>query len=389
MQRFCVSFFNAFVTAALAAVLCALAFRLTNSRPAAFAAALMYGLATFGLAHARTYFSEPLATLCVFSALTLLYLGLRKGSMAQLIAGGALAGFSVLVRVDSVITIPWLLLYLGWALWRPDSAERLTIRRRVILGVSFLIPMGICALILLSLNFYRYGSIFETGYSDQTEGVKFGTPLLVGLQGLLFSVGRGLIYFSPPLILCLWAFPSLWKIERRLTLTIALLVSTVLCFHAKWINWSGAWCWGPRHIYLIHVFLALPIAAWLAEHAQSSARRIAFYVLCIIGFAVQIYGCSQDFIDFYHTMFRTPGQPPSFYALYSDAEEPWHQPYYIVVQRHPDGATEPMSMRWLGAPVNDSLYIPQNSCWAGYALMWQAGHQDFFWLRYLRQLQTQ
>ena len=45
-------------------------------------------------------------------------------------------------------------------------------------------------------NYYRFGSVFETGYSliAMKTGLDFfsGTPLLTGLSGLLISPGKGL-----------------------------------------------------------------------------------------------------------------------------------------------------------------------------------------------------
>lgn len=97
---------------------------------------------------------------------------------------------------------------------------------------------------------------------------------------------------------------------------------------------------------------------------------------------MQIYGSSQDFVQFYHEMYRTPGEPPNFRTLYSPEEQAWHEPYYVVLRRLEDGRVEPLPMQWLGAPVNDSLYVPQNSCWTGYAAMWRSGMHDFLWLRF-------
>lgn len=381
MQRFAASFFNAFVAAITAGVLAWFIFRLTQNNTVAIAGSLLYGLATLALPHARTYFTEPLATLCLFWSMGLLHLGFREGSIRKLLLAGALAGFSVLVRVDSVVAWPALALYAAWSAWKPANEDGAP-SGRTRLAMAFFVPMGLGALSVAGLNLYKFGGIFETGYGDQAEGIQFATPLLVGLQGLLFSVGRGLIYFSPPLVLALWAYPALWRHDRRLATCTGLLTGMVLLFHAKWINWSGAWCWGPRHIFMIHIFLALPIAVWLAEAPRNSARRISFAVFFIVGLAVQIYGSSQDFVQFYHEMYRTPGEPPNFRTLYSPEEQAWHEPYYVVLRRLEDGRVEPLPMQWLGAPVNDSLYVPQNSCWTGYAAMWRSGMHDFLWLRF-------
>jgi hypothetical protein len=386
-QRFTVSFFNIFVAAALAGVLYAFALRVVGRPREAAAAALTYGLATYALAHSRTFFSEPLATLCVLGAVALLHTGIEERSTRRLIFGGALAGASVLVRVDSVVTWPALLVGLFWGLWPSSNEERRTKdegRKQTVRALAaFLVPMAAGALCVAMLNGWRFGNPLATGYGDQPEGVRLSTPLLIGLHGFLCSPGRGLFFFSPPLILALWAFGSLWRRDRKLCLTVGLLIASVLAFHSKWQNWSGGWDWGPRHIFLIHVFLALPIAAWLAEAPKNMARWRVLAVLFAVGLAVQVYGSSQDPLVFYRQMYVTPESEPNFRVLYSPTETMFHQGAFRVLRRAPDGRWVEDSPSGLGAPINDSVYVPQNGCWFGYAYLADLGHHDLLWLHAL------
>jgi hypothetical protein len=78
-------------------------------------------------------------------------------------------------------------------------------------------------------NFYRFGSIFETGFSliARRLGLDFfaGTPFLTGLGGFLISPGKGFFYYSPVAILFFFSI-SLFK--RHMGLARAL---SVLYFH--------------------------------------------------------------------------------------------------------------------------------------------------------------
>ncbi len=387
-QRLAASFLNAFVAAALAAMLCWLALRITSSVQASVAAGLAYGLATMALPHSRTFFTEPLATLCVFSAFALIYAGCDRRSLWRLAVGGTLAGYSVLTRIDSVVAMPALLVFLAWSLFwdeTPDSARRLkpNLNKWSLSGLAaFLIPLALAAVAVTGLNCIRFGGPLSTGYGDQPEGVQFLTPILVGLHGFLFSPGRGLIFFSPPLILALWAFGSLLQRNRRVAICAGLLIASVLAFHSKWQNWAGGWCWGPRHIFMIHVFLALPLAAWLAEEPERRVRRWALGVLFIAGLLVQIYGCSQHFYIFYREYFQNPAQEPRGRVLYAPGETPVRlRPDWQSLP--PERQFEPVTTDWMSAPINDSVYVPQNSCWYGYKAMWSLGWHDFLWLRVL------
>jgi hypothetical protein len=43
----------------------------------------------------------------------------------------------------------------------------------------------------------------------------------------------------------------------------------------------------------------------------------------------------------------------------------------------------PIPAQYLPAPINDSVYIPQNSQWRAYPAMARMGLHDFFWLHLL------
>src|SRR5205085_2601530 len=100
-----------------------------------------------------------------------------------------------------------------------------------------------------------------------------------------------LFFFSPALALSFFGWRSLISrsgINARAWIIAALSAAILvpLCAHAMWINWAGGWCWGPRHIFMIHALLAVPIAAWCAT-AHASFVRVACSVMLAVGAAVQ------------------------------------------------------------------------------------------------------
>ncbi|HUT23505.1 MAG TPA: hypothetical protein VM492_04095 [Sumerlaeia bacterium] len=439
--RLGVSLFNLATTALSGLVLFLLIHRLTGATHPAWVATLIWGAGSMAWPHARTFFTEPLAGLCLLLSLgTLARYFLPEapprlsGGQAQApsagredfppggrpqfsrcgaqglgcpslpVLSGLALGFGCLVRLDSVVFLPGLAALVAWGDFRrplapgqdagPDSAEtrmenrilapalRHVFRLRVLGRLArFALPVAAAGGVILALNVWRFGHLLDTGYGDQPEGIAFTTPLLAGLYGFLMSVGKGMFFFSPPLVLAFW---GLRPMLRRLPLfggCLILIFLSFLCFQSCWRNWAGGWCWGPRHIMQIHALLAVPIGFWIAER-WNAVRRVTLICLLIVGVAIQVYGCSQSFMDFYAIFYRDP-DPPNAYVLYDMQGNPTLDQRYLVFIRDPiDGRPiQRISPAFLPAPINDSIYIAQNSQWPGYARLWrELGIHDFFWL---------
>ncbi|AXA37374.1 MAG: hypothetical protein D6691_12240 [Candidatus Hydrogenedentota bacterium] len=390
-RRFGVSLFGIFVAAAT----CALLWRLVAHRlaPACFRAregpaldppqwrmanraawltTLAYGAGTMALPHSRTFFSEPLATFFVLLSFYCLatseILGLKRAFWAGIAFAGAL-----LTRLDSVVVLPAVVATMGLVLLdtpglplrmrlRQPAASviRLLISPRALTAyVAFCIGPLLFACLQAYLNYRHFGSVFTTAYADQPEGVKFSTPLLAGLYGYFFSIGKSLLLFSPALLLGFFGWRAFWERQLELAFGAMLAIVLLLLFHARWQNWAGGWCWGPRHVFMLHVFAILPVMEFVRDWTR--ARKIAYACVMVPAFVVQLYGSSQSFIDFYVLYYRTPEAPPNAYVMYSP---------------------EDLEPRLSLAPINDSIYVPQNSQWYRYAEMWDLGYTDNLWLRW-------
>jgi hypothetical protein len=102
----------------------------------------------------------------------------------------------------------------------------------------------------------------------------------------------------------------------------------------------------------------IPAAGFVVRWTR--ARAVTFFAVMILGAGVQLYGSSQNFIDYYVLYYRTPDTTPNAWAMYS--------------------AEDVAPMR-LVAPINDTIYVPQNSQWERYSEMAQLGYTDNLWLR--------
>jgi hypothetical protein len=405
--RLGVSFFNIIVSSLLGGLFLGVMLMVGLPRGDALMASLLQAVGTYQWAHSRTFFSEPAATLLLFGSFMLIFSWLRKPENKRLwLPGiaGVLAGFSVLVRKDSALFFPGLCLMCLLPLVIQYIEQRKSSEPTDTVSTSYVKPLFMGAFLAFAgmvlglvahfvISWLQWGDPSALGYEDQAEGIQFSTPLLAGAHGFLASAGKGLFWFSPALVL---AFIG-W---RQMTMNNPLLAwGAILCnvpfliAMCKWQNWAGGWCWGPRHIYQSHIFLALGFAGWFyinnkgkqtegAKHIQPTFKRVVTWSILAVGAMVQIYGTSQSFIDYYEIYFRQTTNEPTARALYSPGEG---HPYFASQQR-PDGSFSnemPISLARVPAPINDSIYIPQNTQWARYREMWSLGLNDFFWLHVL------
>jgi hypothetical protein len=115
LSRFIVLTFNAFATAATAAVLFAFAHALGYRIRVSAALALCYSIGTYALIQARTFFAEPLTALLVLLAFFLLRQGGNEGRAVRrrmwLIGAGLAIGAALLVKIQATLFVPILALY--------------------------------------------------------------------------------------------------------------------------------------------------------------------------------------------------------------------------------------------------------------------------------------
>ena len=205
-------------------------------RPAALTA-LVWGLFTPALAYSRFLFTEPLAALgLVVTCLASLRF---PGWMGGLGAGLGLS-LAALARPAALALVPALLALVGAR--KPG--------RLVGFGLG-LLPGGVG---LGLYNAVRFGDPLQSGLSPIET---FSPPLWVGIPGLLWSPGRGLLFFAPAVLVGLAGFSLVWRSHRRLAVTSGLIILGHLILYGAWYGWDGGHAWGPRFLVLALPFLAL------------------------------------------------------------------------------------------------------------------------------------
>jgi hypothetical protein len=264
------------------------------ARPALLASA-MVGLGTPVFAYSGWLFSEPISA-AVFVGVALLLFGrgpdpitMRTASIA-----GLVLGLGTIVRPTNVLAIP----VFAVAILVRDGKPAL----RVASALCTASAVGVAA--LLSYNALLFGGPFEFAYPATAEGAKplntFDTPLVKGLYGFLLSPGKSVFIFAPPVILALAGLRRLWKLERGAATVAILLPLMYLFFFARYTQWEGGYCVGPRYMVPSIVLLCFALGPMLVEGAtRVSATQVKKIALVLLGLGafVQCISLATSFME--------------------------------------------------------------------------------------------
>jgi hypothetical protein len=259
-------------------------------------ATAMLGFATPLFAYSGWLFSEPLSSSMFTASAWLLFA--RPISPPRAASAGLILGLSTLVRPTNVLVIGVFLAAMFASHGRPALRAAFTFCAASAVGVA----------ILLAHNTILFGGPFAFGYPAAAEGAKqlnhFDTPLFTGLYGLLFSPGKSVFVFAPPVILALLGIGGLWRHNRGLATLAVLLPLVYLFFFGKYSQWEGGYCVGPRYLVPALVFLCLGLGPALAEpkhqgpHQRPRPRLKAIaVVLLILGTMVQALSLATSFME--------------------------------------------------------------------------------------------
>lgn len=232
-------------------------------------AAFALGSSQLGISAATLWQHGPTA-LCLVLGLYCLLRGLAEDDPRWLALAGLPLGFLPVLRTQAV------LFHLAGlavvALHRP----------RVLPKFIILTLPGLAA--FLAINLGLYGSIFG-GYAYQAHGANFPTSLWDGLAGTLFSPNRGLLVFSPFLLVCLWSSARLAQGQPRLAWPLLLAMAGFLALHAKFDGWYAGWCNGARYTTEL-VPLLLALLAW--DRRRPPARGLVWAMAVLTALAVAV-----------------------------------------------------------------------------------------------------
>jgi len=156
-------------------------------------------------------------------------------------------------------------------------------------------------------NLARYGRLTDTGYRSP-EDLPFHAPLLTGLEGLLVSPGKGLLWYCPLVVLALALWPLLMRRRRAEGLLALGIIAPTLVVFATYPVWWGGHDWGPRYLLPLLPLVLLPLVFAPEVLARRAVARRLAVALVALSVTVQVLGVAVDGERFLQTGFNTPVQ---------------------------------------------------------------------------------
>ncbi len=219
-------------------------------------------------AYASWYFGELLTAFCVV-------LGFWAASKNWILS-------TVLIGIG-VANTPATLPAAGLAaLYYFFSAKRTSVAAGTILA----------GVLMVLENRWKFHAFFVTPYlSGADHGVKtdimpysglpgFSYPIVFGVLAILFSFGKGLLFFMPSLPLAIKKFrPFMPTDVSRFVNGLLFFVVGLIVVYSQWWAWYGGAVWGPR-LFLV---ACVPAAVLLAFALDRAPKLIIVFVLLASG----------------------------------------------------------------------------------------------------------
>jgi hypothetical protein len=267
---------------------------ITDSISSSLLCSFMLAFSTPLFVYSGWLYSEPVtAALFALSALLLFATG-RQPSVSRSLLAASLLGFSIHVRPANLITV---LVFIGASmlLKERDGEKSAALRTsKILIGVVVL-----SGLLYLLRNYAFFGSPFDFGVPATAENGKdlesWHNPFWRGVFGFLFSPGKSVILFCPPMLLGILGLTRLWRQNRPLAALATVAPIANLALYSFRTQWEGSYCYGPRYLLPSLVLLCFPIAALFRDPPRWLPP--AFWSAALFGFLIQAIGLSVNILE--------------------------------------------------------------------------------------------
>jgi hypothetical protein len=273
-------------------------FKVGNTLRSALAGSLLLGFCTPLFVYSGWLFSEPASTALFALAALLLFASGKEIPVSRAVLASLLLGFSIHVRPANMVTV--LVFIAATALLkRPEQKRGFAYSTTVILVVV----VGISGALYLARNYALFGNPLDFGVPATAENAKdldsWRNPFWTGIFGFLFSPGKSVFLFSPPIIVGILGLPCLWRRNRGLALLAGAAPVANLILYSFRTQWEGSYCYGPRYLLPSLTLLCYPIAALLRERSRGARPwlRPLLWITAIGGLLVQGIGLATNILE--------------------------------------------------------------------------------------------
>lgn len=247
-SAFIVSFTNYLIHTISAFFLFKIAISSGTTRRKALIVALIFCLTSYSFSFAQSTYEHHYEMLFILIGFYLVCL--RENYKYALLAGSVLA-MGMVFRSTTILAVPGILLLLQ------NNKHRLWFIVGIIPGIVF----------VLAYNFYRFENPFESGYNlawqlahGDTKEFWSVARMPLAMVGFLFSPGKGLLFFSPTVLLALLGIKGFYNEHRKLLISLLITASLYIGLYSMNFAWHGSiWSFGPRYILPIVPLLYLPL----------------------------------------------------------------------------------------------------------------------------------
>lgn len=234
-----------------------------------------------------TRFSFPHMLFTTFLVGT--FYGLKRFAQTQnlrflILSAACYAGVFISYNITYLVPLPALFLYL--LLLETPRQRKITIAASAVAGV------------LIFVAFFKRLLGFLSTIQVPLK------PLLEGLNGYLFSPGKNMFLYSPPLIILPMFWHKLEKEYRSEILSFLMLTATYFVFVGsaflpkgleKYPIWHGGMVWGPRYISSTIPFLMLLVFI-IVRNLTKWQRKFIILPIFLVGFLAQLPGATVPYL---------------------------------------------------------------------------------------------
>lgn len=191
-----------------------------------------------------------------------------------------------------------------------------------------LLAPAAAAVLVLAENYLRRGDALDAGYEGDRHlfptvlpysGLGgFSYPLFFGLLSVLFSFGKGLVFFTPSLFLPYppdGRGPSAGDRARLVYRVWVAYVVGLALVYSRWWCWSGSWSWGPRFFLFACFPASLVLARW-AVRPPSPRLAVNLLVLAVVALSAWVGAAGVVFSDTGIAPLMDPERRTDFVTFY-------------------------------------------------------------------------